>query len=64
MVVVDGLLIEVGQAKQPFKEANSLRKKGMRAPHASGLMKAEGPTWKSMKSRMKGISLEQEAHSD
>jgi hypothetical protein len=57
------LLIEIGQAKQPFAEANSLRKKGMRAPHASGLMEAKGPTWRSMKSRMKKVS-EKDVHND
>jgi hypothetical protein len=57
------LLIEIGQAKQPFAEANSLRKKGMRAPHASGLMEAKGPTWRSMKSRMKKAS-EKDVHND
>ncbi|KAH8751525.1 hypothetical protein BGZ57DRAFT_951197 [Hyaloscypha finlandica] len=54
----------LGQAKQPFKEADSMRKKGMRAPHASGLMEAKGPTWKSMKSRMKKLTTEKEAHND
>jgi hypothetical protein len=58
------LLTEVGQAKQPFKEADSMKKKGMRAPHASGLMEAKGPTWKSMKSRMKKLTTEKEAHND
>jgi hypothetical protein len=58
------LLIETGQAKQPFADANNLRKKGMRAPHAIGLMEAKGPTWKTMKSRMKRLTTEKEAHND
>jgi len=58
------LLIKIGQAKQPFKEADSMRKKGMRAPHASGLMEAKGPTWKTMKSRMKKLAAGKEEHND
>jgi hypothetical protein len=58
------LLIEIGQAKQPFADANNLRKKGRRAPHAIGLMEAKGLTWKTMKSRMKRLTTEKEAHND
>jgi hypothetical protein len=54
----------IGQAKQPFKEADSMKKKGMRAPHASGLREAKGPSWKTMKSRMKKLAAGKEEHND
>lgn len=50
------VLMEVGQAKQPFEDAENEKKIRKRAAVASGLIRAEGPTWKIMKSRIKRMT--------
>jgi len=49
-----------GQAKKPFEGSES--RIGAKVPYASGSMEAKGPTWESMKTRMKKLAKEKQPY--